>query len=461
MPSGETSQNAALRAVIVFLKSPHGGPKTNSQIEILTGATVRTIQRIYSRAIERGFDPTTEQFRIEDKHVEDGPKPGRPTKQTPEVTALLEGLVSRDRFGREKTAADLAGDLDRLGYDLSRETVRTVLKKAGYRKLKTTKKPGLTEKMKTERLQWALDHKDKTLEDWKNVIWTDETSVVLGHRRGGYRVWRKSEEAMEKSCIRERWKGYSEFMFWGCFTYDKKGPCHIYSKETAKERKLAEKAIDSMNAENEAQFKEEWEAQELAQQLDRLDIGPPRRGRPRQPRQWKFTAKTGKLQRKGKGGVDWWRYQTQVLEPKLIPFAKECLKDRPLTIVQEDKAPSHAHWAQKLVWDKHQIKRLSWCGNSPDLNAIEPSWGWLKRRTTRKGAPKTRDLAVASWLTHWNDMPQEKIQAWIERIPRHIKEIIRCEGGNEYREGRVKGQLHLWIDVETSREVDPTEDGWE
>jgi hypothetical protein len=37
-------------------------------------------------------------------------------------------------------------------------------------------------------------------------------------------------------------------------------------------------------------------------------------------------------------------------------------------------------------------------------------------------------------------MPQEKIQAWIKRVKRHIKEIIRLEGGNEYAEGRLKGK---------------------
>ena len=37
-------------------------------------------------------------------------------------------------------------------------------------------------------------------------------------------------------------------------------------------------------------------------------------------------------------------------------------------------------------------------------------------------------------------MPQERIQAWIERIPRHIEEVITCEGNNLYQEGRRKGQ---------------------
>jgi hypothetical protein len=42
--------------------------------------------------------------------------------------------------------------------------------------------------MKMARLAFAIDHAHWTLDDWKNVIWSDETSVVLGHRRGSYRV---------------------------------------------------------------------------------------------------------------------------------------------------------------------------------------------------------------------------------------------------------------------------------
>jgi hypothetical protein len=35
------------------------------------------------------------------------------------------------------------------------------------------------------------------------------------------------------------------------------------------------------------------------------------------------------MERKGGKGIDWWRYQYEILEAKLIPFAKECLQDRP------------------------------------------------------------------------------------------------------------------------------------
>jgi hypothetical protein len=240
------------------------------------------------------------------------------------------------------------------------------------------------------------------LEDWKNVIWTDETSVVINHRRGGYRVWRKADERVVKSCIRERWKGYSEFMFWGCFSYDKKGPCHVYQPETKAEKEDAARQIEQLNAELEPLQREEWE---LSESMRRTGL---RNKRGRKP-QWRWTEKTGKLVRTSGGGIDWWRYQTCVLIPKLIPFAKKCLQDRPQTVVMEDKAPSHAHHYQSVIYRLHDVERLLWCGNSPDCNCIEPCWFYMKRETTKKGAPQSRAEAVRIWQNCWRDLSQLKI----------------------------------------------------
>lgn len=75
------------------------------------------------------------------------------------------------------------------------------------------------------------------------------------------------------------------------------------------------------------------------------------------------------------------------------------------------------------------------------MNAIEPCWPYMKRATTKKGAPKSRAAAVRAWEQCWDELPQSKIQAWIERIPIHIQKIIELEGGNEYKEGRNIGRV--------------------
>lgn len=420
----------ATRALIVTLRSPFGG-KTSAQISEETGISIRQINRIYARAIERGFEPNHRPFILRDEWLEDAPRSGRPSKQTPEAIEKIVNQVRHDRYGREKTAADLAGTLSLEGIDISATTVLRILKLAGFKKTKPTRKPGLTKKMMAERLQWCLAHQHWTLEDWKRVIWSDETSVVLLHRRGGYRIWRTTEERFVRSAIRERWKGYSEFMFWGCFSYDKKGPCHCWLPETKQEKEQADKEIEKLNEELEPVLRDAWE---LESRLGRLSLVT-RSGR--KP-QWRWNKKNGKLARGGKGGVDWYRYQTKILLPKLFPFARECEEVRPGTIVQEDKAPSHAHHFQARVYGLHQIRRLLWPGNSPDLNPIEPCWPWMKRYTTKKGAPKSRQEAIKVWEQCWESLSQEQIQAWIERIPWHVEQIIQLEGGNGYKEGRKK-----------------------
>jgi hypothetical protein len=47
----------------------------------------------------------------------------------------------------------------------------------------------------------------------------------------------------------------------------------------------------------------------------------------------------------GKGGINWFRHQDEVLKPHLFPFAKECKEGgpncRPDIVVMEDGASSH------------------------------------------------------------------------------------------------------------------------
>ena len=195
-------------------------------------------------------------------------------------------------MAEKKTAADIAGELSQEGIELSKMTVLRVLKAAGFHKTKPTRQPGLTAKMKIDRLRWCEAHRDWTLEDWKNVIWSDETSVILLHRRGGYRVWRKADERFVRSCIRERWKGANEFIFWGAFFYDKKCPCYCWALEIAKEKKDSETAIQELNTKLELVLKEEWE---LNNKMSRLKL----RQIPGRKPQWKFTQKNGKLSRSG------------------------------------------------------------------------------------------------------------------------------------------------------------------
>jgi hypothetical protein len=71
----------ATRAMVVALKAPCTGKTTNEVVEI-TGLSTRQVNRIYSRAIERGFEPNARPVILRNEHVEDAPRSGRPSKQT-------------------------------------------------------------------------------------------------------------------------------------------------------------------------------------------------------------------------------------------------------------------------------------------------------------------------------------------------------------------------------------------
>ena len=79
-----------------------------------------------------------------------------------------------------------------------------------------------------------------------------------------------------RSCTRERWKGFTEFIFWASYYYDFKGPCHIWRPETAVEKKLANKDLKEINKAMEPICKAEWE---LNNPMSRLRINRKNPGR--------------------------------------------------------------------------------------------------------------------------------------------------------------------------------------
>ena len=73
------------------------------------------------------------------------------------------------------------------------------------------------------------------------------------------RVWRQSNEIFVKSAVRRRFVGAIEFMFWGCFSYDKKGLYYIWKAETAKEKEECAETLRKANEALEPEAKKAWE----------------------------------------------------------------------------------------------------------------------------------------------------------------------------------------------------------
>lgn len=101
----------------------------------MTGISAHTVNQIYDRAVERGWDPSNP--KILNKHVEDAPKSGRPSKKDQYSAEVLQ-KARHDGDGRDKTCEEIAKEIG----SVSAMTVWRILYDAGFHKTKPTQKPG-------------------------------------------------------------------------------------------------------------------------------------------------------------------------------------------------------------------------------------------------------------------------------------------------------------------------------
>lgn len=112
----------------------------------------------------------------------------------------------------------------RLGVCVSRRTVSRRLKEVGIRSRRALMKPRLSDLQKRNRLYWARQHEKWTLEQWKRVLWTDESyfrCMVRGFvfrlkSSGRSLVWRRVGSDILEECVTGtvRW-GNGGLMVWG------------------------------------------------------------------------------------------------------------------------------------------------------------------------------------------------------------------------------------------------------
>ncbi len=80
---------------------------------------------------------------------------------------------------------------------ISERTTRRTLKQMGCSSRRPHRVPLLSAKNRKRRLQFAQVHQNWTIEDWKNVAWSDESWFSDGR----VRIWRKEHESMDPSCL--------------------------------------------------------------------------------------------------------------------------------------------------------------------------------------------------------------------------------------------------------------------
>ncbi|GBM17655.1 hypothetical protein AVEN_202820-1 [Araneus ventricosus] len=131
----------------------------------------------------------------------------------------LSRLVKQNR---RQTVAQLTAQYNAgLGASVSEHTVqRILLVDMGLCSRRPTCVPLLAKRHRQLRLQWALEHRDWTMDEWKRVAWSDESLFLIHHVDSDVKVSRLPGEQLLPSCTAGHTQaGGGGIMLWGTFSW--------------------------------------------------------------------------------------------------------------------------------------------------------------------------------------------------------------------------------------------------
>ena len=174
---------------------------SSHEVEARLGVSYGTVSRVRAKA----------------RHDVQKSRGGRPAKLAATDKRRLVRMVTS---ARADNAVQVTRQLkDTTNVDCSAQTVRRALREASLEASPKTKKPRLLSRHIRQRRDFASDHRCWTTEDWKRVVWSDETKINRVGSDGREWVWRQPGSAITEQHVKGTVKGGGgSLMMWGCMT---------------------------------------------------------------------------------------------------------------------------------------------------------------------------------------------------------------------------------------------------
>lgn len=147
------------------------------------------------------------------------PKMGRPSKITKRTKTLLSRQFDIGELLTLRDGQDLVHRVK--GVHVDKESIRNYLKQEGLRGYVQRKKRDLTEDQIAVRYQFAKDHLHWTVDDWKHVMFSDETAISRTGSCGRKYYYKKpgNKRILPHQVQKTKQGGGGEILMWGCITY--------------------------------------------------------------------------------------------------------------------------------------------------------------------------------------------------------------------------------------------------
>lgn len=175
-----------------------------------TGISLRGVAKrmgISKRTVQKWWD----NYRNEG-NVERQIGSGRPSKTSASQKSSLILSVKRNRF---KPVSKLGKEwIKTEQLNCSLRTARRIVLDAGFKSCNPAIRIPLGHYHRVARLQWARDHQH-WIDEWHNILWTDESRFALDFHDGRIRVRRLKNERYADCCILEHDRyGGGSIMVW-------------------------------------------------------------------------------------------------------------------------------------------------------------------------------------------------------------------------------------------------------
>jgi transposase len=147
-------------------------------------------------------------------------KGGRPSKLSPRDKQSIIRQITTGKLDNAVQAANFINNI--IPNPVTPQTVRNVLKENNFRSVIKKKCPLLKKQHRIRCLKFAQYHENWTVEDWKRVLWSDETKINRIGSDGRAYTWKQKGEPLSDRTTTPTVKhgGGNNLMVWGCMGWN-------------------------------------------------------------------------------------------------------------------------------------------------------------------------------------------------------------------------------------------------
>ena len=320
------------------------------------GKSIRTIKRWWLKQKSGG-------------NLEHRPGAGRRKK----LSRVSKIVIAKSLGKRRQSTRSLARKITAMGNAVSKDTIhRHLTTKVRAKAYKRPKQPKLSELQKENRLKFCLDEKDWSVDDWNNILWSEESPFQLFQLSNPQndRIWAKDNSNIPPQ---KTVKFPPKVMVWGMMSFQALSQLHFLPpKQTITAQYYVEEILTKT----------------CLPSLNRI-------------------ADTG-----------------TVVEMKFMPNMSNA-------VFMQDGAPAHtANRIQK--WCRENLnsfwEKRKWPGNSPDLNPIENLWSILKSKLEEREPANSLEMLKFQLKLVWSEIRPNLLESLVSSMPNRIRKCIQMGG---------------------------------